>query len=82
MGIVRYPNPPEATDEALRRQWGELIRLLEIRDAKQYALNESPYVVTNVSIQRNYDSTTASIGNTMTVLATLIQDLKNKGIIG
>lgn len=80
-GAFRYPNPP-ATLEDLQSAWGELIRVLDIRDAKNDGLNKVPWVLANVSVNYNFDPTTATAGQTAVALSTLLQQLKQQGKIG
>ncbi len=80
-GFFRYPNPPNDLDE-LKSAWGELVRVLDIRDAKDAGLNKTPWVLANVSVNYNYDPTTATAAQTNVALATLLLQLKNQGKIG
>ena len=80
-GAFRYPNPPRTVEE-IQTAWGELIRVLDIRDAKDDNLNKVPWVLANVSVNYNFDPTTATAGQTAVALGTLLKQLKNQGKIG
>ena len=81
---VRFPQPPLPGASAQRMyQWqAELVRVLEIMEqTRTTPASKSNYVTQNFTTDRDLDpssDTTEQIGD---VVATLIEDLKAKGVL-
>ena len=84
--FVRYPGAPRNSTPEMIAAWSQLIRTLELLDNQSniQAASQSPYVISNVSVNRTYDVNAGEISVSVVAntLGTLLQDLKLKGIIG
>lgn len=78
---LRWPDPPSNIEQM--PDWArELVRFLE-QDAQEDAqsINAETYVVTNYTPTRTLDASTATVSDVADVLATLIADFIEAGIL-
>jgi hypothetical protein len=87
MVFIRYPRPPRIPGFTPEQQRvfeefiGAFITELEGRDKSALfgPANKDTYFISNVSIQRNFDVSAATLADTKAVLGTLFYDLKRSG---
>ena len=74
------PSPPSSYDQ---RWANQLTRQLEQNiSSTNLAASSSRYTVTNVTIDRTLDADSTSTAELADVLGTLINDLRERGVIG
>lgn len=89
MAFTAYPNIPSLKSlsqpdrQELERWWSDFTRELDDRDSKSHLgpTSNNVWVLTSTSTTYSFDPVSASTTTTNVVLFTLLQELKQKGII-
>lgn len=74
----RLPDPPAEYNKTWMRQF---IRALELQTTVRSQPLHDGYAVTNVTEQRTLDGAAGTLADVRSVLATLIADLKENGVL-
>ena len=90
--MIRYPNIPDELKkhislrgwEILDAWWGEVQNMMRLQNSKTIkgAASDAPYILSSVSVNRTFDTTSATDLYLSTRVGTLLNDLRNKGILG
>jgi len=76
----RLPTPPNNYDS---RWANQLVNQLELNlSSTNLAASKDRYTITNVTADRTYDADSTSTAELADVLGTLINDLRERGLIG